>query len=395
MISVGEAKSLVNDFSDLLDSVSMPIQTACGLVLAKDHFADYDIPGFDQSSMDGYAFAYNDWKNTRQLLVKGEMAAGITDMHNLERGEACRIFTGAPLPDGADTIIMQEKVKLHNGSLEILDALIQKGNHVRKRGSEIGAGQRALAAGSCLTPAAIGFLAGIGKEKVTVYPNPRITVIITGRELRQPGQGLAFGQVYESNSFSLGAAMKRAGLEEPTVVWVDDDPALVKNAIAKGLEEHDLILLTGGISVGDYDFVLESATACGIQQIFHNVKQRPGKPLYFGKKEKQIIFGLPGNPSSVLTCFYEYVLTAINKMKGLNREGLEKKWAMMGQNFTKTTSLTHFLKGNVESEYVYPLEAQESYRMSSFAQANCLVCLPEKQQEWSVGDQVEVHLLPS
>src|SRR5262249_50698137 len=145
------------------------------------------------------------------------------------------------------------------------------------------------------------------------------------------------------------------------------DPALVKDAIAMALEEFDLILLTGGISVGDYDYVLESANACGIKQIFHNVKQRPGKPLYFGKKGKQLIFGLPGNPSSVLTCFYEYVLTVIYKMKGLNREGLEKRWASLGREFTKSTGLTHFLKGNLESEVVHALEAQESYRMSSFA----------------------------
>ncbi|MEJ7678538.1 MAG: molybdopterin-binding protein [Segetibacter sp.] len=176
-------------------------------------------------------------------------------------------------------------------------------------------------------------------------------------------------------------------------VLVDDDLGILKNALEDALLTSDVVLLTGGISVGDYDFVLQATEHCGVEKLFHKIKQRPGKPLYFGKKEEKVVFGLPGNPSSVLTCFYEYVILAIEGLTG-RKDIIKVKQLQLDKVFTKKTSLTHFLKGLYNGKTVSPLDAQESFRLSSFARANCLIVLEENKEDFNEGDEVEVHLLP-
>ncbi len=176
---------------------------------------------------------------------------------------------------------------------------------------DIQQGALALHKDEYLTAGAIGFLTALGVTEVNVYKKPSISIIITGNELQQPGKDLQYGQVYEANSFMLKAALQQLHFNEVEVVHADDNLERLTSILNNALNKNDIILLCGGISVGDYDFVLQAATDCGVQQLFHKVKQRPGKPLYFGKKENKIVFGLPGNPSSVLTCFYEYVVEAL------------------------------------------------------------------------------------
>jgi len=394
MISVAEAKALVKANTDLLSAVLKPVPDAAGLVLAADIYARYDIPPFNQSSMDGYAFAYKDWESKNRLAIQGEVAAGITKVFFIGSKKAVRIFTGAAVPEGADTVVMQEKTDIQKNELIISDQQLKKGDNVRLKGSEIRAGDLALGKENFLSPAAIGFLSGMGITEVTVYPKPVIAIIVTGKELQEPGKTLAYGQVYESNSFVLRAVLEQFHLNKIKIDWVDDQPELIVKALNDALQTADLILLTGGISVGDYDYVLHATTACGVEKIFHRVKQRPGKPLYFGKKEKKLVFGLPGNPSSVLTCFYEYVLPAIEKMMGLKKSRIQKEISALTRDYFKSPGLTHFLKGIYSDGHVTPLEAQESYRMSSFARANCLIYLEEEKEEWKSGDKVETHLLP-
>jgi len=393
-ISVNEAKTFVEGHAHVLSPVKLALRHASGLVLSEDVFAVSDIPFFNQSSMDGYAFNFDDWKSGNQIFVGGEISAGQTEKITLGSYQAMRIFTGAAVPPGADTVVMQEKVNIKDNRLIIDDAQLKKGINVRPRGSEIAAGKLALEKGSFLSPAAIGFLAGIGITEVKVYPHPSISIIVTGRELQQPGIPLRYGQVYESNSAGLRAALAQLCLSEIRITKVDDDPALIKTVLTESIEKSDLVLLTGGISAGDYDYVLQACTDCGVEKIFHKVKQRPGKPLYFGKKEKKIIFGLPGNPSSVLTCFYEYVLPVIEKMQKISHSFVQKVHAELTHDYSKFTGLTHFLKGIYAENKVTALDAQESYRMSSFARANCLICMEENRQEWKAGDEVEIHLLP-
>jgi len=362
--------------------------------LSADIYAQNDIPAFNQSSMDGYAFSYNDWDSKNKLIIQGEIPAGITEDIPLVSQQAIRIFTGGAVPAGADTVVMQEKIKVENNYLVIDDQRLKKGDNVRIRGAEIKKGTLALEKDSFLSPAAIGFLAGTGIADVEVYPTPSVAIISTGKELQQPGKSLTRGQVYESNSFTLKASLEQLNIRDVKIMWVDDKPELLQQVLADSLQNSDMILLTGGVSVGDYDFVLQAATQCGVEKIFHRIKQKPGKPLYFGKKQNQTVFGLPGNPASVLTCFYEYVLPAIGNMKACKPHLLQIKNVELFHGYKKPPGLTHFLKGVYSNEKVKTLDAQESYRMSSFSKANCLICLDEEKQEWKAGDKVEIHLLP-
>jgi len=376
-----------------LEPVTLSLQESAGLILAEEVYASMDIPAFPQSSMDGYAFSFEGWKKHKKLKIAGEVAAGSNETFTLTPANAIRIFTGAAVPAGADTVIMQEKVKIENGELKIEDEALQQGTSVRSKGSEIKAGELALGKESVLSPAAIGFLAGIGMAEVRVYPNPSITIIITGNELQQPGETLLHGQVYESNSFALKAVLQQLHITDIKILYATDKPEVVTGTLKKALEQADVVLLTGGISVGDYDFVLQATTECGVEKLFHKIKQRPGKPLYFGKKENKLVFGLPGNPSSVLTCFYQYVIPALAKLS--KREiGLQTIKTPLAKTFQKNTSLTHFLKGFYNGKTAALLDAQESFRLSSFAKANCLIQVDEDTTTLSEGELVDVYLLP-
>ena len=319
MISVSEARKIISDNVTELTAVPSTIQEAAGHVLAADIYAAHNIPTFPQSSMDGYAFSFDDWKLGEGLPLTGEMQAGSADQSRLKPGTAIRIFTGAPVPAGADTVVMQEKTKLADNKLFIEDAAIRASLNVRPEGSEIRIGELALPTGTILTPAAIGFLAAIGVTELRIYPRPSISIIITGKELQEPGSVLNYGQVYECNSFSLASALHQLHFDKLAISQVDDDLAALSEVLSASLNRSDVVLLTGGISAGDYDFVLQAANNCGVETKFHKIKQRPGKPLYFGTKGSKLVFGLPGNPSSVLTCFYEYAMPAIFQLANQQR----------------------------------------------------------------------------
>lgn len=393
MISVTEAKTLVLEQAIHLPAVKRSLSQAAGLVLAEDIYASINIPAYAQSSMDGYAFSFKDWKEKQPLKIKGMMAAGSSDDVVLTPGTAVRIFTGAPVPTGADTVVMQEKIRLENDSLLIEDNALQQGLNVRIKGSEIKAGELAAAKDALLTPAVIGFLAGIGVDEVLVYPLPVISIIVTGNELQKPGQPLQPGQVYESNSFSLKAALQQLNIIDVKVHASEDKLETVMAVLKEALQQSDIIFLTGGVSVGEYDFVAEAAKQTGVEKVFHKIKQRPGKPLFFGKKENKLVFGLPGNPASVLTCFYEYVEPALRKI-AKQKTGLIITQAPLAVPFKKAAGLTHFLKGYYDGKTVIPLHAQESYRLSSFAKANCLVKIEEAVTKCEKDEMIEIHLLP-
>ena len=390
MISVDSAKAIIKTCTQKAPVVNTPLLAALGLTLAEAVYAERDIPAFAQSSMDGYAIRFSD---LRELEIAGEMQAGAAEPQRMEKHQATRIFTGAPLPEGADTVIMQEKVKVEGGQLLLLDDQLRAGSNVRPVGAEAKKGELAMEAGTYLSPAAIGFLAGIGCTQVPVYQPMRVAIILTGNELQEPGKPLQFGQVYEANSVMLKAALQQAQVNEVQVLSAVDELGQLISVLQKALSQSDMVLLTGGVSVGDYDFVVAAAAACGIQQQFHRIRQKPGKPLFFGTKDHQLVFGLPGNPSSVLTCFYEYVLPALAARGQQLREVVDIK-AKLTHPYTKPSGLTHFLKASYQDGMVTPLAAQESFRLHSFAQANALVILKEEQTEVQAGEMVDVHLLP-
>jgi molybdopterin molybdotransferase len=391
MISTEEAKSFITDNCIPLASCNVPLGKAMELILAKDIYAPTNIPAFAQSGMDGYAIAYA--SIGKQILIAGEQAAGANLLADVSVGTAARIFTGAVVPNGADTVVMQEKVKVVDGFLQIEDSNLQQGDNVRLPGTEIAKDALALGAGTRLTPAAIGFIAGMGIHEVEVYPSPAVSIIVTGNELQEPGTIPEFGKVYESNSYALIAALKQLHIDNITVYKCVDDINALTNILQQAISKSDVVLMTGGVSVGDYDFTVKVSENCGVQKIFHKIKQKPGKPIFFGKKQNVLFFGLPGNPASVLTCFYEYVLLALEKLTA-QKLTLETKQIPISTDYKKPTSITHFLKGVFDGAEVHLPQGQESYKLNSFAKANCLVMIPESVTEVAAGDKVDIHLLP-
>ncbi|MCX2575300.1 molybdopterin molybdotransferase MoeA [Pedobacter sandarakinus] len=391
MISVTEAKAILAKNINPLKPVTLSLEKVGGHILAEDIFAICDIPAFSQSSMDGYAFNFKD--KDQHLKLNGEMAAGTSQQTEIAAGEASRIFTGAPLPNGADTVVMQEKVHFENGFLVVGDEHLKLGSNVRKAGAEVTNGTLAMEKDTLLSPAAIGFLAQIGIQSVSVYPMPSVAIILTGKELQTPGQPLSFGQVYEANSFSLATALTQAGINDIEIMMADDDLEILRDVLQQAIETKDVVLLTGGVSVGDYDFVIQASQLCGVQQLFHKVKQKPGKPLFIGKKNDQFVFGLPGNPSSVLNCFYNYVLPTLHQLSN-KKNSVQELTAILTTSYEKPKGLTHFLKGFYADGKVTPLAEQESFRLSAFSQANCLICLPEDREIFNAGDQINILHLP-
>jgi molybdopterin molybdotransferase len=320
------------------------------------------------------------------------MAAGHPQPETLQRNHAMRIFTGSPLPGGSDTIIMQEKVIVHSSGIEITDPHVEKGTFVRKLGSELKKGELVLKQGTLVTAPVAGLLASLGFNKVNVYPRLSISILATGNELQIPGRPLQAGQVYESNTFFLQTALGPFDEHASAALFVEDSLDKIEHALAAAINKNDLIILTGGVSVGDYDFVRQAADRIGIQCKFHRVKQKPGKPLYFGSIGNKLVFGLPGNPASVITCFYEYVLPSMRLMMHLPEE--KPFTAKLKHHFKKVKGLTQFLKSRYEEGEVEILEAQESFRLRSFAVANCLVALAEDRLDYEKGEMVTVRLLP-
>ncbi len=392
MISVAEAKLIIANFVIPLSATAKSLAEAVDHVLAEDIFSTINLPPFNQSSVDGYAFAFDD--AGKDLTVSCEVPAGSKEKIILRKGEAARIFTGAPVPQGADTILMQEQATIRGKILHVPVDKIKKGDHLRLTGAEIAAGQLAIEKYSVLTPAAIGYIAGLGRPEILVYPMPVVGIILTGQELRKPGDAIDHGQVYDSNSFMLTAALNTAGVTAIHTYYADDNLEATTNVLSQSLELCDLILLVGGISVGDYDFVLEATRQNDVEQFFHKVKQRPGKPVFFGMKDNKPVFGLPGNPSSVLTCYYQYVYPALGSLT--NRQlRLPEEAGTLKYAYAKKTGLTHFLKGTYEGGCAIPLGAQESYRLSSYKEANCLISLDEERGDYYAGETVKVCLLPN
>ncbi len=393
MISVAEALQLIDENSSKAEPKFLALHEAAGLVLAKDIYSTVDIPAYPQSSMDGYALSYLGWKKGTALQLAGEIAAGSNYSIPLLPNQAIRIFTGAAVPAGADTVVIQEKSKIFNGELIIEDENLKPGDNVRSQGSEIKKDSLALEAGTVLSPASIGFLAGMGLAELPVYPKPIISIIVTGNELQTPGQPLQYGQVYEANSFSLAAALEQFKCIQVLRYRCNDHLDSLSALLAEALDKTDMVLLTGGVSVGDYDFTIKAAEQCGVRTLFHKIKQKPGKPIFFGKKSNKLVFGLPGNPASVLTCFYLYVAPALEKFMNV-KQVINKVTVSLGSLIRKPSGITWFLKGYYENGIVNILDAQESFRLSSFARANCLVQVNEDQIICNPGDPVTIHLLP-
>lgn len=391
MMSVQDARNKISENCGVAKIKEMHLQNAGGYILAEDLLAPIDTPHFNQSAMDGYAFAYNDWDGQSDLVLVGEVQAGNYFTEKISHLETLRIFTGAALPSCVDTVVIQENVIKNGNRISIKDNSLKKGSNVRLQGSQTKKGEMILKEGHLLSPASISFLAGLGITNVLVYSNPKISIITTGKELLKPGEILSAGKIYESNSFGLKAALEQMDIKPVAIKTVDDEEEKIIEAIQEQLKIADILILTGGVSVGDYDFVTSALEKCGVKKVFHKVKQKPGKPFYFGKYQDKLVFALPGNPASVLTCFYEYVVDVISKQT--KRNYFKSIQLPLANDYSKKKGLTFFLKGKINADHVSILGDQESYKMNSFALADCLVELEEEKEVFRKSEIVSVRMI--
>ncbi|SEN96999.1 molybdopterin molybdochelatase [Flavobacterium sp. CF108] len=388
MIKVEDAIAIIEANSKKMPTKLIPVSKALGYVLAEKVISPIDMPPFRQSAMDGYAFTHS---IRHQYDIIGTSQAGDHSNIKLKNTEAIRIFTGAFVPDNADTVVMQEHVMANKDSI-LIATMPEKLSNVRPKGEQIAKDEVVFEANTLITPAAIGFLACLGITEVEVYKKPKVAILVTGNELVQPGKKLKKGKIFESNSFMLEAALETIGIKKTKVYRVKDNLKATKNALKSILKKYDVVLISGGISVGDYDFVKEALLQNGVQELFYKINQRPGKPMFFGSKNETLVFALPGNPASSLTNFYIYVSPAIKNKLGFSEIHKTKVVRKLNSDIKNTTGKTLFLKAKYDETKVTVLDGQSSAMLNTFAVANSLLIVPEDIQEYKKGQLVT--LLP-
>jgi len=408
MLSVEEAQQKVLNESHRLNPVKVPLHSAVGLILAENIHSLEDIPPFDNSAVDGYALRSEDVLSATSecpisLKVIGEVRAGQAPQFSLRSGEAVRIFTGAPVPAGADGIIMQEFTGQREAGWVQIHKSVQPGENIRRRGEDIQSGSLVLETNALLTPPSIGVLASLGLNWVQVYPPPSTAVFTIGDELVSSEEIPGPGQIRDSNCFSLTSAMKSMGIQPFFLGREKDKDAVIRNRLQEAFNRVDLLLISGGVSVGEYDRVKPVVESLGGKRIFWQVNQRPGKPLYLGVFERDshsrtLIFGLPGNPVSSLVCFYEFVYPAIRKMMGFTQVFLPRRVAILTEEISKKAGRFEFICGLVSLKdgtlYVQSAGPFGSHILTSLSRANCLILCPEKVSRIPSGTPVEIHILP-
>jgi molybdopterin molybdotransferase len=390
MISVEEALNILDNQVVNLPAVeTINVSKGLGRVLSETIISPISLPSFRQSSMDGYAL--NVFDSFEYKLV-GESKAGDQCLIKLHPGEAVRILTGAHVPDSAQAIVIQEHVQV-NGKIITIESIPKEGSFIRKVGEEVKKGDSTLNKGFLLNEASLGFITSLGLQKIKVYSLLKVSILITGNELVPIGEKIGTGKIYESNSVVIQSALYKKGIKDIRVFVVKDTLKDTIQSIINAFETSNLVLISGGISVGDYDFVKVALDKIGVKKIFYKVKQRPGKPLFFGEIDNKFIFALPGNPASTLNCFYVYVSQFLSKLMGDTNYSLLRLRAPLKNSFSKVEGRAVFLKAIYKNYQVFILEHQQSSKMISFTHANCLVYFNEGSINLEDGALVDVLLL--
>lgn len=389
MVSVQDAFSILQNNLPTLRQVDYSLVQAQKHVLAEAVFSPINMPPFRQSAMDGYALCLFEGL---EYEIIGEIKAGDSHLVELLPGQAIKIFTGAAVPDSAQAVIQIEKVSEKDGRL-FLEEVVKPETNVRPVGEQIAVGELALEKGTLLNAAAIGFLAGLGFTSAKVFQKPNVGIVVTGNELTKPGEPLEYGKVYESNGIMLATALKEAYFENVALYEVNDDFENTKNKLAEALSENDVVLVSGGISVGDYDFVARALKELEVETLFYKVNQKPGKPLFAGKTKDKIIFALPGNPAAALTCFYVYVVPTLFILSGKAPNYSQSRLISIAHDYSVRNTRSQFLKANIVNDEANVLSHQASSMLNSFAVSNGLVFVPDGIYELKKGDKVEVYLL--
>jgi molybdopterin molybdotransferase len=397
--TVDEHLSIVLDGIGSMDTIELTLLDAQGLLLAENIAADFPLPSFDNSAMDGYAVRAIDTRdaspeNPLTLVVVGDVAAGAKTRSGMGPGLAMRIMTGAPIPAGADAVIPLEDTDRGLARVAIRRT-VRTGECVRRAGEDIQAGAPALGAGVALGPQQIALLAALGRDRVVVRPRPRVIVLSTGSELVEVGRRPSFGEVIDSNSYMIAAAAKDAGADARRIGIVPDDHAKLLDALESQLLRADVLVTTGGVSMGAFDVVKEALSELGTVE-FTKVAMQPGKPQGFGHIGNKVpIFCLPGNPVSSLVSFEAFVRPAIRKLLGKRQLQRATVQATALEAARSPHGIRQYRRGVLHREAgggygVSFVGGAGSHLIGSLALSNCLVVIPEEDTEVVAGSQVTV-----
>jgi molybdopterin molybdotransferase len=389
LLTLEEAQRLVLERAEPLPAERVPLEQAAGRVLAEPAPAVVDLPPFPSSAMDGFAVRAADTPGTLPVVFR--IAAGRPAPSPLKPGEAMGIATGGVVPDGADAVIPLEVVVDNENTAEIGEA-VMAGANVRPQGGDLRSGDEVVAAGAVLGAAQLGALGAAGVAEVVCGAVPRAAVLATGTELRRPGEPLAPGEIYEANGLILETQLRSAGASVERLAAVADDEDAHREALARGLE-HDLLVTSGGVSVGPHDLVRGIEADLGVEEVFWRVAVKPGKPVSFGVRERTLVFGLPGNPVSSLVSFELFVRPAVLALQGhadpLPRFEPGRLVAAAKRNPARDELVRARTRdgedGAVDLE---PLRGQESHMIAAAAGANALVFLPRGEGELAAGSPV-------
>lgn len=388
MVSVAEASDIVfsNLFQPLTEKVT--IQQAAGRVLGEVIKADRDFPPFNRVAMDGVAIAFESWTSgQREFITEGIQAAGQPPKTLSDKQQAFEVMTGAMLPAGTDTVIRYEDVSVANGKVLVQVDDIKKGQHIHTQGTDARKDGILLEPGVIISPAEIALMASVGKGSVDVYSFPRAAIISSGNELVSVDETPAAFEIRRSNTHALEAAIRLVGWSGQQYHLRDDKDAII-SSLQDILSKHDVIIISGGVSKGKFDFMPEALEKNGVKKLFHQVNQRPGKPFWFGKSDSgKVVFALPGNPVSTYMCFYRYILPWM--WKSLRAEK-QTDYAVLASDFKFQPSITHFLQVNVKNEKgmlkAYPDAGGGSGDFANLKKVSGFIELPAERNEFKTGE---------
>ena len=386
MISVDEALSHLFSLVAPLEAESVPLQDACGRVLAETVTARRDQPPFSASAMDGYAVQSSDAVPGARLSVIGEAAAGHGFAGGLSQGQAVRIFTGAPVPDGADRVVIQEDVAREGNTITLGDQL-DEGPHIRRKGTDFSVGD-AMKAPRRLTPSDVALLAAMNIPRVMVARKPVVALISTGDELVMPGEDPGPDQIIASNTFGLKAMLEQLGASARLLPIARDNTASLETAFDLA-EGADLVVTIGGASVGDHDLVGDVAASLGMERSFYKVRMRPGKPLMAGRMGQAAMVGLPGNPVSAMVCGHVFLAPMIRLMLGLGEAPAPRRSARLAQDIDKGGPREHYMRATVADGTILAEDRQDSSLLSVLARANALMIRPPDDAPRAKGETIE------
>ena len=400
MINADEALRIILDSTSPLKSEKIKLADATGRVLADDVVATEEIPPFDNSSMDGFAVIAADLGNASEphrvsLKIVGESSAGNPFRKKLKRGYAVRVMTGGMIPAGADAVVPIEATNEDGGESVFFTTPVQSGQHIRRAGEDIRRGETILERGTVIGPPQIGVLASLGYAKVRVFRKPYVNLVATGDELVEVSKNPKDGQIRDSTTHSLAAYVAREGGTSESLGIVPDKRKRLKSKIKEGLDA-DVLLITGGVSVGKYDYVRETLEELGVEIKFWKVNIKPGRPLVFGQLKRTLVFGLPGNPVSTSVTFLQFVRPALQKMGGRASSSALSLTAVIDHDFSKSDGKRHYIRCVVESIEgqlrARSTGTQSSGVMSSMSKANALMIVPEHVTRLQPGDSIQVEL---